>query len=665
MTTTTPKYGFTINFAQRENGWMGPLHETQQKLDTLMGLRVKSMTTTAQPGSPANGDAYWTPTGATGGWTANRINVYLTNKPVNPTTVAPVTPTSGFYSIEAKPGLLMIVEDQSDALYAYGTGGWVATGVAGPFLYKAACRVVATSNVDETTGGLLTIDDIVLAAGDRVLLTGQTAAAENGLYVAAAGAWARAADADVSAEVVSGMLVPVSEGTANSDSLWLLTTNNPITLNTTALAFTKYGTLPTASTSAIPDTLVLRDAIAGFAAGPCSFLGDGVEPGVSATGSSADGNAIAASAGSANGNVVAASSNIAAGSATVYTAEIINSSGTHTGDAFSAKKGAQACTGRAYRVDNNGTDRGGINFEGEIGAGDAPTAGYDLTGKVGKFLSKVANGASAVGFDLVTQALSTAGALALRIKNNTTTLFTLDKDGNGVFTGRMLATGNSGTWANMPTASAALVGQEYLVMDYGVSGIKFRCWDLGGSTYGWKQIGIARLFSLTANVAINSTTETSIFGTGVGSITLPNGCLAIGAQFDWGFDALGSGGSGLNSYGYLKFKEYIGATAVGDSGVSASIFLQGTKQNHGAGRMVVRTLGASGTVMGSGMAAMLPSNNFGADIPGMICIASDAATTADTTGTISPDVKITLSGLVNSPTLTVDNSWLDVSGLVK
>lgn len=76
-----------------------------------------------------------------------------------------------------------------------------------------------------------------LTAGDRVLVKDQTTGANNGLYVAAAGAWARSTDADASAEVTPGMLVTIEEGTNLADTVWELTTNGPIVLGTTALTF--------------------------------------------------------------------------------------------------------------------------------------------------------------------------------------------------------------------------------------------------------------------------------------------------------------------------------------------------------------------------------------------------------------------------------------------
>lgn len=101
---------------------------------------------------------------------------------------------------------------------------------------KQSVRVATTANL-AALSGLLTVDGVVLVAGDRVLVKDQATASQNGLYVVAAGAWARAADAASSAEVTPGMTVPVEQGTTLADTIWELTTNAPITLGTTALTF--------------------------------------------------------------------------------------------------------------------------------------------------------------------------------------------------------------------------------------------------------------------------------------------------------------------------------------------------------------------------------------------------------------------------------------------
>lgn len=103
---------------------------------------------------------------------------------------------------------------------------------------KASVRAATTANI--TLSGTQTIDGVVLIAGDRVLVKDQSSAATNGIYTVAAGAWVRATDADSDAEVTAGMFTFVAEGTTNADSGWVLTTNDAITLGTTALAFAQF-----------------------------------------------------------------------------------------------------------------------------------------------------------------------------------------------------------------------------------------------------------------------------------------------------------------------------------------------------------------------------------------------------------------------------------------
>jgi hypothetical protein len=103
---------------------------------------------------------------------------------------------------------------------------------------KDSVRVATTGNI--TLSGTQTIDGIAVIAGDRVLVKDQTTGSQNGIYVVAAGTWSRSTDADTNADVTSGMFTFVEEGTLNADSGWVLTTNNPITLNTTALSFTQF-----------------------------------------------------------------------------------------------------------------------------------------------------------------------------------------------------------------------------------------------------------------------------------------------------------------------------------------------------------------------------------------------------------------------------------------
>jgi hypothetical protein len=108
---------------------------------------------------------------------------------------------------------------------------------------KASVRVATTAPVLLASGleNGDTLDGVTLATGDRVLVKDQSTGSENGIYVVqATGAAVRATDADVSAEVTAGMFTFVAEGTTNADSGWVLTTNDTVTLGTTALTFAQF-----------------------------------------------------------------------------------------------------------------------------------------------------------------------------------------------------------------------------------------------------------------------------------------------------------------------------------------------------------------------------------------------------------------------------------------
>lgn len=103
---------------------------------------------------------------------------------------------------------------------------------------KDSVRAATTANI--TLSGTQTIDSVSVIAGDRVLVKDQSTGSQNGIYVVAAGAWSRSTDANTSAKVTAGMFTFVEEGSTNVDSGFVLTTNAPITLDTTAIAFTQF-----------------------------------------------------------------------------------------------------------------------------------------------------------------------------------------------------------------------------------------------------------------------------------------------------------------------------------------------------------------------------------------------------------------------------------------
>jgi len=106
---------------------------------------------------------------------------------------------------------------------------------------KQSVRVATTGSDISLSNTTTSIDGVTLSDGDRVLVKDQSTGSENGIYVVStSGAWSRATDADSSAEVTAGLFTFVAEGSVNGDSGWVLSTNDTITLDTTALTFAKF-----------------------------------------------------------------------------------------------------------------------------------------------------------------------------------------------------------------------------------------------------------------------------------------------------------------------------------------------------------------------------------------------------------------------------------------
>jgi len=135
---------------------------------------------------------------------------------------------------------------------------------------KKSVRVATTAAI--ALAGLQTIDGVVLVAGDRVLVKDQAAGADNGIYVAAAGTWARATDADSGTKLTAGALVPVEAGTVNADTIWMLKTDGAIIVGATPIAFQWAGGLNAPTQAAgdnsakVANTAFVQAAIAALVA---------------------------------------------------------------------------------------------------------------------------------------------------------------------------------------------------------------------------------------------------------------------------------------------------------------------------------------------------------------------------------------------------------------
>ena len=102
---------------------------------------------------------------------------------------------------------------------------------------KASVIAATTGNI--TLSALQAIDGISVAAGDRVLVKNQSTASQNGIYLAATGAWTRTTDADTWNELVSAFTF-VEQGTTQGDTGWVCTVDAGGTLGTTAVTFAQF-----------------------------------------------------------------------------------------------------------------------------------------------------------------------------------------------------------------------------------------------------------------------------------------------------------------------------------------------------------------------------------------------------------------------------------------
>jgi uncharacterized cupin superfamily protein len=90
----------------------------------------------------------------------------------------------------------------------------------------APAQLVAISNISSLSGEQ-TIDG-VLTSSSRVLLTGQTSSAQNGLWNTAAGAWTRPSDFNADAKVIAGQTVFITAGASRAATTWQLKSGSTI-----------------------------------------------------------------------------------------------------------------------------------------------------------------------------------------------------------------------------------------------------------------------------------------------------------------------------------------------------------------------------------------------------------------------------------------------------
>jgi hypothetical protein len=154
--------------------------------------------------------------------------VSITNSTINSTVIGATTPAAAAFTTATATTMPTGQYDLTNKLY-------VDAALAG-ISWKQP--VLAATTVNITLSGAQTIDTVSVVAGDRVLVKNQTDAAENGIYVAAAGAWARSDDANTWDELVSAMVF-ITSG-SQEGSAWYCYSQPGGTLGTTDVDWSNF-----------------------------------------------------------------------------------------------------------------------------------------------------------------------------------------------------------------------------------------------------------------------------------------------------------------------------------------------------------------------------------------------------------------------------------------
>jgi hypothetical protein len=146
------------------------------------------------------GTAFFAPTNP------NLDGVSITNSTINSSTVGLTTPAAAQFTTASQQNQPVGNNDLTTKLYVDS----LALGIS----WKQPVNAATTANI--TLSGAQTIDAVSVVAGDRVLVKDQTAQADNGIYVAAVGAWSRSPDADTYDEMISALVFVESGGQAGA-----------------------------------------------------------------------------------------------------------------------------------------------------------------------------------------------------------------------------------------------------------------------------------------------------------------------------------------------------------------------------------------------------------------------------------------------------------------
>ena len=162
----------------------------------------------------------------------------ITNSTLDSSPIGATTPSTGaFTSFSTVTGTISTQPSGATdivnllALQSY------AAGIS----WKQPCAVATLTNI--TLSGLQTIDGYTTLSGDRVLVKNQSTAANNGIYIAASGAWTRSLDTNTWNELISAISF-IEYGT-QAGSAWFCTATPGGTIGVTTNNWSQFTTSAT------------------------------------------------------------------------------------------------------------------------------------------------------------------------------------------------------------------------------------------------------------------------------------------------------------------------------------------------------------------------------------------------------------------------------------
>ena len=372
--------------------------------------------------------------------------------------------------------------------------------------------VVAGTTANITLSGTQTIDGILLIAGDRVLVKNQTASADNGLYLCAAGAWTRTTDMDTWAEV-PGAYVFVETGSTLADTGWVCTSNAGGTIGVTAITWAQFSG-------------------AGSGVSSITFGSTGLTPATATTGAVTVAGTLAVANGGTNitsyavGDLIYASTTgVLSKLADVATGNALISGGVGTAPSY-GKIGLTTHVSGTLPIANGGTNGTATPTANGITYGTGTTIAYTAAGTTGQVLTATTSGAptwvNPATNGTVTSVSFTGGIITVATAT-TTPAFTVAGTSGGIpyfaststwATSALLAANALMVGGGAATAPSTVTTGTGVVTALGVNTGSSGAFVVNGGALGTPSSGTVTNLTGTASININGTVGATTTNTG-------------------------------------------------------------------------------------------------------------------------------------------------------